>query len=97
MRDANINGGHCIEACVVSERLHNDGIQQGHVLRSSDGQLVSGVVVDDFGDGAEWRAVLSQHIASIGRLRELHVHKAFAAPDGERVVRSTRLTVPHEV
>lgn len=83
--------------CVVSESLHYDGIQQGHVLRSSDGQLVSGVVVDDFRDGAEGRAVLSQHVASISRLRELHVHKAFAAPDGKRVVCSTRLAVPHEV
>lgn len=81
----------------MSESLHNDGIQQGHVLRSSDGQLVRGVVVDHFRDGAEGRTVLAQHVASIGRLSELHVHKAFAAPYGERVVCSTCLTVPHEV
>lgn len=54
-----------VQKSVLSESLHNDRIQQGHVLGSSDGQLVSGVVVDDFGDGAEGRAVLSQHVAPV--------------------------------
>lgn len=81
----------------MSESLHNDGIQQRHVLCSSDGKFVSGVKVDNFWDGAEGRAVLAKHIASVSRLCELHVHKAFAAPYGERVVCPTGLTVPHEV
>ncbi len=68
----------------VSESLHYDGIQQGHVLGSSDRQLVCGVVVDDLGDGGERRAVLSEHVTPLCRLSELHVHEALAAPDRER-------------
>lgn len=67
------------------------------MLCSSDGQLVSGVVVNHFRDGGEGRAVFSKHISTISGLGELHVHKAFAAPDGQRVVGSARLAVPHEV
>lgn len=66
-----------------SEGLHDDGVQQGHVLGSPDRQLVRGVVVDDFGDGEEGGAVLPQHKAAVSRLAELHVHEALAAPDTE--------------
>lgn len=48
----------------MSEGLHDDGVQQGHVLGPSDGQLVRGVVVDDLGDGGEGGAVLPQHVAA---------------------------------
>lgn len=64
-----------------SEGLHNDGVQQGHVLGSSDGQLVRRVVVDDLGDGGEGGAVLPQHEAAVSGLAELHVHEALTAPD----------------
>lgn len=67
----------------MSEGLHDDGIQQGHVLSSSDRQLVCGVVVDDLGDGGEGRAVLAEHIAAICGLGELHVHEALTAPGGD--------------
>ena len=35
------------------------GVEQGHVLRALDGQLAAGVVVHDFRDAAEGRAVLA--------------------------------------
>ncbi len=54
------------------------------MLSSSDWQLVCGVVVDDLGDGGEGRAVLSEHVASVCRLSELHVHEALTTPDTER-------------
>lgn len=81
----------------VSEGLHYDRIQQGHVLSSSDRQLVCGVVVDDLWDGGEGRAVLPEHVAPVCRLSELHVHEAFAAPERERVVVPAGLAVPHQV
>ena len=49
----------------VSEGLNYDRVQQGHVLSSSDRQLVCSVVVDDLRDGGEGGAVLSEHIAPI--------------------------------
>ena len=67
-----------------SESLHYDRIQQGHVLGSSDWQLVCSVVVDDLRDGGEGRAVLSEHVTSVCRLSELHVHEALTTPDRER-------------
>lgn len=68
--------------CVsVSEGLHYDRIQQGHMLSSSDWQLVRGVVVDDLGDGGEGRAVLSEDVAAICRLSKLHVHEALTTPE----------------
>lgn len=67
----------------ASEGLHNDGVQQGHVLGSSDRQLVRGVVVDDLRDGGEGGAVLAQHEAAVSRLAELHVHEALTAPDAQ--------------
>lgn len=73
----------------MSEGLHDDGVQQGHVLGSSDGQLVCGVVMDDLGNGGEGGAVLPQHVTAIYRLGELHVHEALTAPDrkqGERLL-----------
>lgn len=65
----------------MSEGLHDDGVQQGHVLGSSDRQLVCGVVVNDLGDGEEGGAVLPQHVTAICGLGELHVHEALTAPD----------------
>lgn len=67
----------------MSEGLHYDRIQQGHVLSSSDRQLVCGVVVDDLGDGGEGRAVLAENITAICGLGELHVHEALTAPDAD--------------
>lgn len=84
--------------CVyVSEGLHYDGIQQRHVLGSSDGQLVSSVVVDDLWDGGEGGAVLTKHVTSISRLSKLHVHEAFTTPEGQRKVVSAGLAVPHQI
>lgn len=68
----------------MSEGLHYDRIQQGHVLSSSDRQLVCSVVVDDLWDGAERRAVLPEHVTPLRRPSELHVHEALTAPDRER-------------
>lgn len=67
-----------------SEGLHDDGVQQGHVLGSSDGQLVCGVVMDDLRDGGEGGAVLPQHVTAVCGLGELHVHEALTAPDREQ-------------
>lgn len=78
----------------MSEGLHDDGVQQGHVLGSSDGQLVRGVVMDDLGDGAEGRAVLPQHVTAVCGLGELHVHEALAAPDREEAEDSSPQLVP---
>lgn len=64
-----------------SEGLHDDGVQQGHVLGSSDWQFVCSVVVDDFGDGAERRTVFAEDVMAVCRLRELHVHEAFTTPE----------------
>lgn len=68
----------------VSEGLHYDGIQQGHVLSSSDWQLVCSVVVDDLRDGGEGRAVFSEHVTPVCSLSELHMHEALTAPARER-------------
>lgn len=65
----------------MSEGLHDDGVQQRHVLGSSDRQLVCGVVMNDLGDGEEGGAVLPQHVMANCRLGELHVHEALTAPD----------------
>lgn len=54
------------------------------MLSSSDWQLVCSVVVDDLRDSGEGRAVLSEHVAPICRLGELHVHEALTTPDRER-------------
>lgn len=51
------------------------------MLGASDRQLVSGVVVDDLGDGGEGRAVLPEHVTPVCGMGELHVHEAFAAPE----------------
>lgn len=67
----------------VSEGLHDDWVQQGHVLGSSDWQLVCSVVMDDLGDGGEGRAVLPQHETAVCGLGELHVHEALKTPDRE--------------
>lgn len=67
----------------MSEGLHNDRVQQGHVLGSSDGQLVCGVEMDDLWDGREGGAVLPQHVTAVCGLGELHVHEALTAPDRE--------------
>lgn len=55
------------------------------------------VVMDDFRDGDERWAVLPKNIMPFCSPSELHVHKALAAPEGQRVVASTALTVPHQV
>lgn len=68
-------------AAPLSEGLHDDGVQQGHVLGSSDRQLVCGVVMNDLGDGEEGGAVLPQNVTAVRRLGELHVHEALTAPD----------------
>lgn len=44
-----------------------------------DGQFFGGVVVDDFWDTVKRRAVLTQDVLLFG-FRQLHVHKALAAP-----------------
>lgn len=67
----------------MSEGLHDDRVQQGHVLGSSDGQLVCGVVMDDLWDGGEGGAVLPQHVTAVCGLAELHVHEALTAPGRE--------------
>lgn len=76
----------------MSEGLHYDRIQQGHVLSSSDRQLVCSVVVDDLWDGGERRAVLSKHVTPLCRPSELHVHEALTAPDRERRKKKKRST-----
>lgn len=73
----------------VSEGLNYDRIQQGHMLSSSDWQLVCSVVVDDLWDGCEGRAVLSEHVTPICRLGELHVHEALTTPDRKRRKKKT--------
>lgn len=77
-----------------SEGLHWDRIQQGHVLGSSDWQLVCRVVGDDLGDGRERRAVLSEDVAAVWGLGELHMHEAFAAPDNKETVQMS-LNLPN--
>lgn len=72
-----------MRAASLSEGLHDDGVQQGHVLGSSDGQLVCGVVMNDLGDGEEGGAVLPQNVTAVCGLGELHVHEALTAPDGK--------------
>ena len=51
------------------------------MLSSSDWQLMCCVVMDDFRDGAERRAVLAQDVLAILRLAELHVHEPLAASE----------------
>lgn len=70
----------CASVFVSSERLHQHWKQQGQMLGSTDGQLVCGVVMDDFRDGVERRTVLAQDELSFTRLRELHVHEPVTAP-----------------
>lgn len=67
----------------MSEGLHDDRVQQGHVLGSSDWQLVCSVVMDDLGDGGEGRAVLPQDETAVCGLGELHVHEALTTPGRE--------------
>lgn len=68
------------KSLTVSEGLHNDRVQQGHVLSSSDGQFVCSVVVDDLGDSGERRTVFPEDVTAVSRLSELHVHESFATP-----------------
>lgn len=68
---------------LVSESLHYDRIQQGHMLSSSDWELVCSVEMDDLRDGGKGRAVLAEYVTSISRLGELHVHEALTTPDRE--------------
>lgn len=81
----------------MSEGLHYNRIQQGHVFSSSDWQLVCSVVVDDLRDGGERGAVLPQNITSVFTLSELHMHEALTAPEGEGVVIPAGLAVPHQI
>lgn len=60
------------------------GVQQGHVLSPLDGQLAAGIVVDDFRDAAEGRAILAQDILVFLGPRQLHMHEALTAPGEER-------------
>lgn len=64
----------------VSEGLHYNRIQQGHVLSSSDRQPVCSVVVDDLRYRGEGGAVLPKNVTSIFTLSELHMHEALTAP-----------------
>lgn len=50
------------------------------MLGATDGELVRGVEVHQFGDGVERRAVVSQHVLAVFALRELDVHETLAAP-----------------
>lgn len=67
-----------------SKRLHQHREQQGEVLGASDREFVCCVEVDDFRDGVEGRAVLSQHVLAVFALGELHVHETLAAPERKR-------------
>lgn len=54
------------------------------MLGASDREFVCCVEVDDFRDGVEGRAVLSQHVLAVFALGELHVHETLAAPERKR-------------
>lgn len=60
------------------------GVEQGHVLSPLNGQLATGVVVHDFRDAAEGRAVLAQHVLVFLGPGQLHVHEALTAPGKRR-------------
>lgn len=66
------------------------------MLGPFDGQLSGGVVVDDFRDTVEWRAVLTQNVFLFG-FGQFHVHKTLVAPQGEGVVMLAGLAVPDKV
>lgn len=53
------------------------------MLGALDGQLATGVEMDDLGDAVEGAAVLAQDVFVLLRPRQLHVHEALAAP-GDR-------------
>lgn len=54
------------------------------MFSSFDGKLVCGVIVDNFRDGLERRAVLTQNVAAVFTLGELHVHETLTAPKTEK-------------
>lgn len=54
------------------------------MLGASDREFLCCVEVDDFRDGVEGRAVLSQHVLAVFALGELHVHETLAAPERKR-------------
>lgn len=54
------------------------------MLRALDGQLAAGVVVHDFRDAAEGRAVLAQHVLVFLGPGQLHVHETLTAPGKRR-------------
>lgn len=54
------------------------------MLGPLNGQLAAGVVVHDFRDAAEGRAVLAQHILVFLGPGQLHVHEALTAPGKRR-------------
>lgn len=69
--------------------LSRDRVEQRHVFSPLDGQLVAGIVVDDFWDVVEGRAVLAQDKLVVFCLQEFHVKEPLAAPR-ERERRGTQ-------
>lgn len=67
------------------------------MLSTLDGQLATGVEMDDLRHAVERAAVLSQDVLVLLRPRQLHVHEALAALKGEGVVVLARLAVSHQV
>lgn len=61
------------------ESPYSHRVEQGQVFCSFDRQLFCSVVVDDFRNTVEWRAVLTQDVFFFG-FRQLHMHKTLTAP-----------------
>lgn len=66
------------------------------MLRTFDGQLPGGVVVDDFRDAVERWAVLAQDVLLFG-FGQFHVHETLITLQGEGVVVLAGLAVPDKV
>jgi len=65
------------------EGLHSHRVEQRQVFCSFDRQLFCGVVVDDFRNTVEGRAVLTQNVFLFG-FHQFHVHKTLTAPARKR-------------
>lgn len=61
------------------ESPYSHRVEQGQVFCSFDRQLFCSVVVDDFRNTVEGRAVLTQDVFLFG-FRQLHMHKTLTAP-----------------
>lgn len=64
----------------VLQQLVDDRVEQGHVLRPLDGQLVDGVMLDHLRYTGEGVAELAQDEATLAGGDDLHVHEAAGTP-----------------